>query len=96
MKLDVCSMRVRFATQQRDTSDLINHQVRYFAKVNSAFTIFLHKRHGGFIFYQFKTVSLLLNQDSRSQRVYHLLRPRLPLSHLLLPRLDLISAELSN
>ena len=27
LKLDVCSMRVRFATQQRDTSGLINHQV---------------------------------------------------------------------
>ena len=32
LKLDVCSMRVRFATQQRDTSGLINHQVKYFAK----------------------------------------------------------------
>ena len=32
LKLDVCSMRVRFATQQRDTSDLINHEVKYFAK----------------------------------------------------------------
>ena len=28
LKLDVCSMRVRFATQQRDTSGLINHQVK--------------------------------------------------------------------
>ena len=26
------NMRVRFATQQRDTSGLINHQVKYFAK----------------------------------------------------------------
>ena len=25
LKLDVCSMRVRFAAQQRDTSGLINH-----------------------------------------------------------------------
>ena len=29
LRLDVCSMRVRFATQQRDTSGLINHQVKY-------------------------------------------------------------------
>ena len=65
LKLDVCSMRVRFATQQRDTSGLINHQVKYFAKVNSAFTIFLHRRHGRFIVYQFKTVSLFSNRDSK-------------------------------
>ena len=32
LELDVCSMCVRFATQQ------INHQVKYFAKANSAFT----------------------------------------------------------
>ena len=33
LKLDqVCSMRVRVATQQRDISGLINHQVKYFAK----------------------------------------------------------------
>ena len=36
LRLDVCSMRVRFApgfaTQQRDTSGLISHQVKYFAK----------------------------------------------------------------
>ena len=34
LKLDVCSMhlRVRFATRQRDTSGLINHRVKYFAK----------------------------------------------------------------
>ena len=48
LKLDVCSMRVRFATQQRDTSGLINRQVKYFAKANSAFTIFLNRRHGIF------------------------------------------------
>ena len=65
LKLDVCSMRVRFATQQRDTSGLINHQVKYFAKANSAFNIFLQRRHGRFIVYQFKTVSLLSNQDSK-------------------------------
>ena len=47
-KLDVCSMRVRFATQQCDTSvfKLINNHVKYFAKVNSAFTILFHRRHG--------------------------------------------------
>ena len=49
LKIDVCSMCVRFATQQRDTSGLINHQVKYFAKANSAFTIFLRRRHGRFI-----------------------------------------------
>ena len=65
LKLDVCTMRVRFATQQCDTSGLINHQVKYFAKANSAFTIFLHRRHGRFIVYQFKTVSLLSNRDSK-------------------------------
>ena len=32
LKLDVCSMCMRFATQQRDTSGLINQQVKYFAK----------------------------------------------------------------
>ena len=42
LKLAVCNMRVRFATQQRDTSSLIDHQVKYFAKANSAFTIFLY------------------------------------------------------
>ena len=61
LKLDVCSLCVRFATQQRDTSGLINHQVKYFAKANSAFTIFLHRKHGRFIGYQFKTVSLFSN-----------------------------------
>ena len=68
LKLDVCSMRMRFATQQRDTSSLINHQVKYFAKANSAFTIFLHRRHGRFIVYQFKTVSLLSNPDSKTTK----------------------------
>ena len=28
LKLDVCSMHVKFATQQRGTSGLINHQVK--------------------------------------------------------------------
>ena len=64
-KLDVCSRCVRFATQQHDTSGLINHQVKYFAKANSAFTIFLHGRVGRFIVYQFKTVSLFLNLNSK-------------------------------
>ena len=62
LKLDVCSMLVRFTTQQRDTI-LINHQAKYFVKANSACTIFLHRMHGRFIVYQFKTVSLLSNQD---------------------------------
>ena len=68
LKLDVCSMCVRFATQKRDTSGLINHQVKYFAKANSTFTIFLHRRHDRFIFYQFKTVSLFSNRDSKVTR----------------------------
>ena len=65
LELDVCSMCVRFATQKRDTSALINHQVKYFAKANSAFTIFLQGRHYGFIVYQFNTVSLFSNRDSK-------------------------------
>ena len=69
LKLDVCSMCVRFATQPRDTSGLINHQVKYFAKAKSAFTIFLHRRYGRFIVYpQFTnltTVSLFSNRDSK-------------------------------
>ena len=65
IELDVCSMCVRFATQQRDTSGLINHQLKYFAKANSAFTIFLHRRYGRFIVYQFKIVSLFSNRDSK-------------------------------
>ena len=60
-----CSMCVRFATQQRDTCGLIYHQIKYFAKANSAFTIFLHRRHGRFVVYQFKTVSLFSNRDSK-------------------------------
>ena len=68
LELDVCSMCVRFATQQRDTSGLINHQVKYFTKANSAFTIFLHRRHDRFIVYQFKT-----DQDSKVKK-------RIPLS----------------
>ena len=65
LELDVCGMCVRFAMQQRDTSGLINHQVKYFAKANSAFTIFLHRRHDRFIVYQFKTISLFSNRDSK-------------------------------
>ena len=56
---------VRFATQQPDTSGLVNHQVKYFAKANIAFIIFLHRRHGRFIVNRFKTVSLLSNRDSK-------------------------------
>ena len=80
LKLDVCSMCVRLATQQRDTSGLINHQVKYFAKANSTFTIFLHRRHDRFIVYQ-KTDSLFSNQDSKVTKripsVIILRRPRL-------------------
>ena len=82
LKLDVC----RFATQQCNTRGLINHQVKYFAKANSVFTIFLHRRHGRFIVYQFKTVHCFRIEILRSQSVYHLRSPRLPLSCLLLPR----------
>ena len=63
LELAVCSICVRFATQQRDTSGLINHQIKYFAKANSAFTIFLHRRHDRFIVYQFKTVSLFVTSN---------------------------------
>ena len=65
LQLDVCSMCVRFATQQRDTSFLINHQVKYFTKANSAFTVFLHRWHNRFIVYQLKTVSSFSNRDSK-------------------------------
>ena len=65
LELDVCSKRERFATQQRDPSGLMNHQVKYFAEANSAFTIFFHRRHGRFIVYQLKTVSLFSNRDSK-------------------------------
>ena len=65
LQLDVCSMCVRFASQQRDTSGLINHQVKYFTRANSAFTIFLHRWHDRFIVYQFKTVSSFSNRDSK-------------------------------
>ena len=64
LKHDVCSMRVRFATQQHDTSGLID-QVKYFSKANCAFTIFFHRKHGRFIVNQFKTVSLFSNRDSK-------------------------------
>ena len=62
LKLDVCSMRVRFATQQRDTSGSINHQVKYFAK-RTALSLFSYIQvgHGRFIVYQFKTASLFSN-----------------------------------
>ena len=70
LKLAVCSMRVRFAAQQRDKSGLINDQVKYFAKANSAFTIFLPRRHGRFIVYQFMTVSLFLNQDCKACTIF--------------------------
>ena len=37
-----------------------NHQVKYFATVNSAFTIFLHRKHGRFIVYQFNPLTPVL------------------------------------
>ena len=81
LKLDLCSMRVRFATQQPDTSGLINHQVKYFAKANSTFTIFLHRMHGRFMVYQYlRLFPCFRIKILRSQSVYHL---RLPLSRLL-------------
>ena len=46
LKLCLQHVCVRFATQQRDTSGLINHQAKYFAKADYAFTIFLQRRHG--------------------------------------------------
>ena len=86
LKLDVCSMCVRFPTQQRDTIGLINHQVKYFAKVNSAFTIFLQRRLGRFIkFTNLRLFPCFRIETPRSQSVYHLHCPYLPPSHLLLP-----------
>ena len=66
LKLDVCSMRVRFATQQRDTSGLINHQVNYFAKrpALSPFS-YIEGMADYFIVYQFNTVSLFSNIDPK-------------------------------
>ena len=52
-------------TARQKCRGLIYHQIKYFAKANSAFTIFLHRRHGRFIVYQLKTVSLFLNRDSK-------------------------------
>ena len=51
-------------TARRKCRGLIYHQIKYFAKANSAFTIFLHRRHGTFIVYQFKTVSPFSNRGS--------------------------------
>ena len=65
LKLDVCSMCVRFVTQRHNTSGLIDHQVKYFAKANNVFSIFLYRRHGRLIVYQFKTVSLFSNRVSK-------------------------------
>ena len=62
LKLDVCSMCVTIAT--KPWSKWLN-EVKKFAKVNGAFTIFLHWRHDRFIVYKFNTVSLFSNQDSK-------------------------------
>ena len=51
-------------TARHKCRGFIYHQIKYFAKVTSAFTIFLHRRHGRFIVYQFKIVSLFSNRDS--------------------------------
>ena len=54
----------------------------------TAFTIFLHRRHGRFIVCQFNPYFRI--EILRSQSVYHLRRPRLPPSRLL-PRPDSIA-----
>ena len=51
----VCEICITTATQV----------VKYFAKANNAFTIFLHWRHGRFLVYQLQTVSLFSNWDCK-------------------------------
>ena len=91
LKLDVCSMRVRFATQQHNTSGLINHQVKYFAKANSAFTIPYIEGMADLKFTNLRLFPCFRIELLRSQSVYHLRRPRLSPSRLLLPRPDWIA-----
>ena len=89
LKLYVCSMCVRFVTQLRLKW---SNQVKYFAKVNSAFTIFLQRRLGRFIkFTNLRLFPCFRIETPRSQSVHHLRRPYLPLSHLLLPQPDTIA-----
>ena len=60
-------MCVRFATQQRDTSGLINHQVKYFAKANTGspevlLVKFLYKQQ------------YVCEVASKSQNIYHIVQ----------------------
>ena len=61
LELDVCRMCVRFATQQRDTSGLINHQVKYQFQLPKRTALspfsYIEGMTLRFIVYQFKTVS---------------------------------------
>ena len=88
LKLDVCSMCVRFETQTR--TKCLN-QAKYFAKANSTFTIFLHWRHDRLTVYQLKTFPCFGIVILRSQSVYHLCRPYLSPSRLFLPWPDSIA-----
>ena len=66
--LKLCFQHVREIcnpTARHKCRGLIHHQIKYFAQANSAFTIFLHRRHGRYIVNQFKTVSLFSNRDSK-------------------------------
>ena len=60
------------------------NQVKYFAKANGTFAVSY--------MYQLQTVSLFSNRDSKvaKKNIYHLCRPHLPSSCLLLPRPDSI------
>ena len=60
-----CVCEICNTTARHKYRGLIYHQIKYFAQVNSAFTIFLRRRHGRFIVNQFKTVSLFSNRDSK-------------------------------
>ena len=74
-------------TARHKCRGLIYHQIKYFAQANNAFTIFLHRRHGRFIVYQFKTVYSFSNRDSKvTKRIPSVRRPRFPPSRLLLTR----------
>ena len=60
-----CVCEICNTTARHKYRGLIYHRIKYFAQVNSAFTIFLRRRHGRFIVNQFKTVSLFSNRDSK-------------------------------
>ena len=51
--------------QRNETATLVVNQVKYFAEAISAFTIFLHWWHNKLIVYQFRTVSLFSNRNSK-------------------------------